>query len=159
MSADRASGNSPVATLATLRRLLIGILLFGFAGTATELLLIGHDEDVWQLIPLGALFLAIVPALAVALSRAVVFGRAVRLFRVGMVALILAGGMGSVLHYRAGVEFKKEMDPSMSGFALFSSVIRAKAPPTLAPGTLALFGLIGLASTFRLGAAVPSKEP
>ena len=46
----------PSATaLATLRRLLLGILLFGLVGTATELLLIGHDEDAWQLIPLVVL--------------------------------------------------------------------------------------------------------
>jgi hypothetical protein len=33
------SQGSPVATLVTLRRLLLGILLFGLTGTATELLL------------------------------------------------------------------------------------------------------------------------
>ena len=54
-----------------------------------------------------------------------------------------------VLHYRANMEFKLEMDPSLSGFALFSSVVRAKAPPALAPATLALLGLLGLTSAFR----------
>jgi hypothetical protein len=54
-----------------------------------------------------------------------------------MVLLILGAPMGGVRHYRANMEFKGN-DPSLSGFALFSSVIRAKAPPSLAPGTLAL---------------------
>ena len=73
----------------------------------------------------------------------------VRLFRAVMVLLILTGGAGAVLHYRANMEFKLEMDPSLSGLALFSSVVRAKAPPALAPATLALLGLLGLASAFR----------
>jgi hypothetical protein len=47
------------------------------------------------------------------------------------------------------MEFKREMDHSLSGFALFASVIHAKAPPALAPGTLVLFGLLGLVSVFR----------
>jgi hypothetical protein len=41
------------------------------------------------------------------------------------------------------------MDPSLRGFALFSSVIRAKTPPSLAPGTLGLLGLLGLTYAFR----------
>lgn len=75
---------------------------------------------------------------------------ATRLFQVAMVVQIAAGAAGSVLHYRANMEFKLEMDPSMRGFELFSSVMQAKAPPALAPGTMALLGLLGLASTFRL---------
>ena len=52
-------GESPMATLVTLRRLLLGILLFGLVGTATELVLMGHDEDAWQMIPLVTLAVAI----------------------------------------------------------------------------------------------------
>ena len=142
---------SPAATLAALRRLLLGVLLFGLAGTATDLLLIGHDEDAWQLIPLVTIGLAVLASLGLALTgpwtgRAVMM---VRLFRVVMVLLILSGGAGAVMHYRANMEFKLEMDPSLSGLALFSSVVRAKAPPALAPATLALLGLLGLASAFR----------
>jgi hypothetical protein len=72
-----------------------------------------------------------------------------RLFRTSMVLLILTGALGSILHYRANMEFKLEMDPSTRGLALFWSVIRAKTPPSLAPGTLVLFGLLGLTSAFR----------
>ena len=45
-----------------------------------------------------------------------------------MLLLMLSGATGTVLHYRANMEFKLEMDPSLSGFALFSSVVQAKAP-------------------------------
>jgi hypothetical protein len=144
------SRTAPAAALARLRRLLLGILVFGLAGTATELLLIGHDEDGWQLIPLVVLALAILTSLAMLATGPTPPTAPIRLFQGSMVLLILSGAMGSVLHYRANMEFKREMDPSLSGFALFSSVIRAKAPPSLAPGTLVLLGLLGLASAFRL---------
>jgi hypothetical protein len=144
------SSEPTVATLATLRRLLLGILLFGLAGTATELLLMEHYEDGWQLIPLIVIALAMLTTVAVVATGAAGATAATLFFRVSMVLLILCGPMGTVLHYRANMEFKREMDPSLSGFTLFSSVIRAKAPPSLAPGTLALLGLLGLASGFRL---------
>ena len=139
---------SPLATLAALRRLLLALLLIGLLGTATELLLMGHDEDAAQLIPLAVIAVASVASVAMVLTNP---GAGVaRLFRLAMVLLIVSGGLGAVLHYRANMEFKLEMDPSMSGFALFWSVVRAKAPPALAPGNMALLGLLGLACTYRL---------
>jgi hypothetical protein len=153
------SQRSPVATLATLRRLLLALLLAGIVGTSTELLLIGHDEDVWQVIPLAVLGLAMAASLVLSVTVAVrpaAATTAIRLFQAAMVLLILSGGAGSILHYRASMEFKREMDPSLNGFALFSNVIQSKAPPTMAPGTLALLGLLGLACVFRLDIQDPS---
>jgi hypothetical protein len=144
------SQSQPLATLAMLRRLLIGLLLVGLVGTLTELLLIGHDEDLWQFIPLVILGVAIVTTLGMVATRATAQAAVTRLFRGVMVLMIVSGAMGSVLHYRANMEFKAEMDPSLSGFALFSSVVRAQAPPALAPGSMALLGLLGLACVFRL---------
>jgi hypothetical protein len=145
--------SSPI-TLAALRRWLLALLLLGLLGTATELVLMGHDEDAWQMIPLAVIAVATVASVAMVLTglRAGV----ARLFRLAMVLLILSGGLGAVLHYRANMEFKLEMDPSMSGLALFWSVVRAKAPPALAPGNMALLGLLGLACTYRLQ---PSSSP
>lgn len=147
------SQRSPVATLATLRRLLLTLLLAGLVGTAAELLLTGHDEDAWQLIPLVVLGMALLASLVMSVAiamRPALAPPAVRVFQGVMVLLLLSGGMGSILHYRASMEFKQEMDPSLTGFALFSSVIQVKTPPTLAPGTLGLLGLLGLACVFRL---------
>jgi hypothetical protein len=142
---------SLAATLAALRRLLIALLLVGLVGTATDLLLIGHYEDSWQLIPLVTIALAILASLPLALADPSVGDEVVRLrlFRTAMVLLFVTGGAGAVLHYRANMEFKLEMDPTLHGFALFSSVVRATAPPALAPGTMALLGLLGLAAAFR----------
>jgi hypothetical protein len=148
---------SALATLAALRRLLLGILLCGLVGTATELLLIGHDEDAWQIIPLVALAIAVLASVGMLATRST-SAAATRLFRGAMVLLMLSGATGSVLHYRANMEFKHEMDPSMHGFALFSSVITAKAPPTLAPGSMALLGLIGLACAFRVNVQIRSAD-
>ena len=139
------------ATLSSLRRLLLGLLLLGLVGTAAELVLLGHDEDAWQLIPL------VVIAMAVLASGALLWGQTLRarsstvqFFRVSMLLLILSGLLGTVLHYRANMEFKLEMDPSLNGWALFSSVIQAKAPPALAPGNMTLLGLLGFACVFRI---------
>ena len=145
------TASASAGTLAALRRLLLGLLAFGLVGTATDLLLIGHDEDVWQVIPLAMIGVALVVTANLALGRPST-GRgvlAVRLFRAVMVVLILTGGLGAVLHYRANMEFKLEMDPSLSGLALFSSVVRAKAPPAMAPATMVLLGLLGLVAAYR----------
>lgn len=150
---------SPLATLTALRQLMLGVLVLGLLGAGTELLLIGHDEDAWQLIPLVVLAAALVVSLAtswIIQTRSTAATGTLRLFRLVMVLLILSGGTGSLLHYRANMEFKREMDPSLSGVALFLSVIQAKAPPTLAPGTLVLFGLLGLVSVFRFDIQTPT---
>ena len=141
---------SPAATLATLRVLLRALLLIGLLGTAAELLLIGHDEDVLQVIPLATLGVAAVFTIWMIVARPAAPTAATRLFQFAMLLQIAAGATGSVLHYVANMEFKLEMDPSMRGLALFSSVMQAKSPPALAPGTMALLGLVGLVSTFRL---------
>ncbi len=150
--------SSAPATLAALRRLLLGLLVVGLAGTATDLLLLAHYEDAWQLIPLVIVGIAALAAIVVAAGRPVPPVVAVRLFQATMLLLIVSGAAGMVLHYRANMEFKLEMDPSLSGFALFSSVVRAKAPPALAPATLALLGLLGLASVFRRRDDPPSGD-
>lgn len=149
MTGQRQRPWTAEGTIATLRTLLLAILLFGMIGTATELILIDHDEDAWQWIPIVLLGVAVLTT-AVLLAAGPRAGRGLTHgFRAVMVLLILSGALGSVLHYRANQEFKLEMDPSLRGFALFSSVIRAKTPPSLAPGTMVLLGLVGLASAFR----------
>ena len=149
---------TPATALATLRRLLLGILLFGLAGTGAELILIGHDEDAWQLIPLVVLAVAILAGVAVLVRGFAAGAVAIRLFRAAMVLLMLSGATGAVLHYRANMEFKLEMDPSLHGWALFSSVVQAKAPPALAPGNMLLLGLLGFACVFRLDSERPSHS-
>lgn len=135
-------------TLRAVRRLLLALLGVGLAGIAVELLLLGHDEDALQLVPL----LLTVPTLAALAWHGVSQGRAsARVLQVTLLALVVAGGAGVYLHGRASSEFQTEMDPSLGGLALLQKVLHAKAPPALAPGHMALLGLMGLAATYRQG--------
>ena len=67
-----------------------------------------------------------------------------------MLFLMLSGAIGSILHYRANMEFQLEMDPTLGGVALMFKVLHAKAPPALAPGNMALLGLLGLVGVWRI---------
>jgi len=58
---------------------------------------------------------------------------------------LVAGLAGLALHFRGAAEFQLEIDPAMGTWDLVKKVMRAKAPPVLAPGVMLLLGLIGLA--------------
>lgn len=130
----------------TARRILLAILLLGVIGIMAELLLLNHIEDLSQLIPLG------LGGATLLISAVVAFKpthTAIRLFQLVMLLMIASGAVGIYLHYGATTEFQLEMDPALTGFALFKKAIVAKAPPALAPGAMTQLGLIGLAYTFR----------
>lgn len=134
------------------RRILLAILVLGVVGIMAELLLLNHIEHWEQWIPLG------LGAATLLLSAAVVVTPTtgtIRLFQSLMVLLVISGAVGIYLHYGATTEFQLEMDPTLSGFALFKKAIVAKAPPALAPGAMTQLGLIGLAYTFRHPALPP----
>ncbi|MGH9387250.1 MAG: hypothetical protein ACRD2N_23520 [Vicinamibacterales bacterium] len=130
----------------TARRFVLFILLLGMAGTTTELMLLEHDEDLNQWIPLVVLgagfvslgWLAVLPGSA-----------AVSVVRIVAACFILSGIVGVVLHYQANLEFQREVDPSLTGWALWQKAIRAKSPPGLAPGVMVQLGLLSLVYTFR----------
>jgi len=132
--------------LQAVRRFLFVILVFGMAGTAVELLLLKHDDDPYQLIPLVLLAAGLVAVVAHA-ARPV--GATAAAVQVTMAAFVAAGTMGLYLHYRANVEFQLEGDPSLAGRALLMKALEAKTPPALAPGVMVQLGLLGLAYTFR----------
>lgn len=97
------------------RRLLLGVFVLGLVGLIVELLLLGHDEDMIQSIPLVLAGLALASGAHVGVSRAAV---AVRGSRIVMSLFLLGGVVGSALHFRANVEFQQEMEPGMSGLTL-----------------------------------------
>jgi len=133
-------------TLVTMRRLLLAVVLAGVVGTETELLLIGHYEDLTQRIPLGLLFLTFT-VLCWHLTKP---GPAsVRGVQATMVLCIVAGAIGILFHYHGAEEFQLEVNPSIRGVALFWKVMRAKAPPALAPAALIGLGVLGLTYAFR----------
>ena len=137
-----------------MRRLLSVILLLGMSGMAVELLLLDHDEDVTQLIPLVLLGFGIAVTLWNAIGRS---RGSVVAVQIVMVLFVASGLLGVYFHYAANVEFQHEMDPALGGIALLWKVLRAKAPPALAPGTMVQLGLVGLAYSYRQP-AVPLRN-
>jgi hypothetical protein len=136
------------------RRILLAILVIGIAGVSVELWLLAHVEDVYQLIPLVLNGAGLIATALVATRPSL---GTVRLFQSVMLLLVVSGALGVLLHYQATTEFQLEMDPSLSGWALFRKAIVAKAPPALAPGAMTQLGLIGLAYSFRHPALASPK--
>lgn len=128
-----------------LRDLLLALLLLGAAGLLAELILLEHYESRWQWIPLVLL-------VATLGSGVLVWQRPRRptllAFRGIMIACVLAGLAGFVLHFKGNLEFALERDAELTGFALVWKVLRG-ATPALAPGALAQLGLLGLVFTYR----------
>ena len=135
-----------MSTLQSLRRFLLVILTIGMAGTVVELLLLQHDEDAIQLVPLVLLGAALASVVWHSARPGTASARTVRAV---MLAFVAAGLAGIYFHYRANVEFQLETDPSLAGSALLWRVLAAKAPPALAPAIMIQFGLLGLAYTYR----------
>jgi hypothetical protein len=129
-----------------MRRLLLLILTLGMLGTAADLLLLKHFEDVWQLPPLLVIVFALFAMAWVVLSSRPV---AVIAMRVSMVAFIVVGLAGILLHYNGNSEFQREIDPNLAGWDLIVKVLTAKAPPALAPASMIQLGLLGLLYTYR----------
>ena len=140
-----SAGTAEPAIAGVLRRILLAIFVAAALGTLAELLLLGHYEDRWQLVPLGLLGAGPLVALWHSLRPSVTTLRAFR----ALTWCFVAGGLiGTYLHYTGNAEFELEMYPSRAGLELFWESLRG-ATPTLAPAGLAWLGLIGLAYAFR----------
>lgn len=128
-----------------LRKMLLAVFLIGVVGTAFELVLLGHYEDVLQWIPLALLTLGVLVSAAW-----IVIGRRamLRAFQVVMLLCLVGGAAGIFLHYRSNVEFELELNPAAGGTELVWDSLTG-AMPALAPGTMIQLGLVGLLYTYR----------
>jgi len=130
--------------LARLLGLLRFLLIAEIVGVGAELLLIAHWDDAWQWAPLIVLGAGLVVCLGHIVVGNWASRRAVQLV---MVLFVLSGLLGSWLHYDGRVEFRREIDPSLSGWGLFRSAMTGSStPPVLAPGIMIQMGLLGLAA-------------
>lgn len=128
-----------------LRRWVLGLLVFGLVGTVTELVLLGHYEQLMQLVPV----ILIVVALAVVVWHVLRHDTAsLYALQIVMALFVLAGFAGVVAHFHGSAEFQLDLNPEMSTWELVEKVLRAKAPPVLAPGMMLQFGLLGLAYAY-----------
>jgi hypothetical protein len=130
-------------TVAWWQRLLLAIVLFSSGGTLTELFLLEHTEEFYQLIPvilLGITFLATIGMLLKP-------GKGmVTTYRIIMALCLVSALVGIFLHYQANVEFVLERHPKYAGMTLFKEAVMG-ALPALAPGAMAQMSLIGLLAT------------
>ena len=115
--------------------------MFGMGGLLAELALIAHFEDLAQQIPIALLAAGLV---AVALDFGFARSWTQLVVQLVMVLLVAAGALGIYFHFNGSREFQLEMDPQMRGAALVWHVLRAKSPPTLAPGSMVQLGILGL---------------
>jgi hypothetical protein len=126
-----------------LRKLLLAAFVFGSVGVGAELLLMEHTEGVWQLVPVILIAVSIPLFLWQWRSRNRV---AIKLFQGLMGLFALSGLLGMGLHYKGKAEFKLEINPELDGWALFWECIHGHSmPPVLAPGTMILIAMVGLA--------------
>jgi hypothetical protein len=140
MEAQRTDAG--LARIGVLRRWILGVLVLGLLGTVTELILLGHYEQPLQFVPLVLIALAFVTLAWNALQDSPTSRHAVVIV---MILFVLAGFAGAAAHFIGSAEFQLELDQSMSTWDLVVKVMRAKAPPVLAPGMMLQLGLLGLA--------------
>ncbi len=128
-----------------LRPLVLALVVFGMAGTLTELVLLEHFESAWQWAPFVALGAGLGSAGAHLVRRS---AGTLRLFRAVMGGLVLVGLVGLAQHFLGNRAFELEMRPSMAGTTLVWESLKG-ATPALAPGVLIQLGLLGLLYTYR----------
>ena len=140
-----SAGSAGADRIELLRRWILIILVLGLLGTVTELVLLEHYEQPLQFVPL----VLIVVALGVLwweFRRRDVASR--RAMQIVMALFVLAGFGGFAAHFYGSAEYQLELNPDMSNWELLEKILRAKAPPLLAPGMMLQLGLLGLAYVF-----------
>jgi hypothetical protein len=131
--------------LTLLRGWILGVLMLGLLGTVTELVLLEHYEQPLQLVPL-VLIAAAVAATGWEFRRHDILSR--RAMQIVMALFVLAGFAGFAAHFHGSAEYQLELNPDMGNWELLDKILRAKAPPLLAPGMMLQLGLLGLAYVF-----------
>jgi len=145
-----------------LRSWILGVLVLGLLGTVTELILLKHYEQPLQLVPVILIALGIAVLVWYVMQHDAASLRAVQIV---MAVFMLSGFAGFAAHFLGSTEFQLELNPSMSTWELMQKVLRAKAPPLLAPGMMMQLGLLGLAYAFtdsryrRSEVTCPTERP
>ena len=129
-----------------LRTLQLGLAGFGFIGLLVELLLQGHTSEALQWTPIILIGLGL---LGVALGlfapkRWVVVG-----LRVVGPLIAVGAALGVVLHLSAAMAAERELIGAAAFGELLQGVLLVYHPPLLAPGALAVGGLLLVACTYR----------
>jgi hypothetical protein len=140
---------------ASLRQLLLALILVGTVGLEVELALLRHAETRNQIIPHVVLLIGLITTVAVYARPGPI---TLRTFQTVMFVFLVVGALGVYLHVQGNVEFALERDPSLSGAGLIWKALRG-ATPALAPGALAQLGLLGLLYSYRHPALAGHSAP
>jgi hypothetical protein len=132
-------------TRASVRQLLLALVVIGIVGLEVELALLRHAESFSQWIPHVTLFIGLLTTAAVYFRPG---PRTLRVFQVLMIVFLIVGALGVYFHLHGNVEFAQERDPLLSGVRLLWKALRG-ASPALAPGALAQLGLLGLLYSYK----------
>ncbi len=142
----------------TLRRLrgFLGVLAAAlFVGTAGELLLVGHTEDLLQLIPFALCALGVL-ALAAAWRSP---GRASTITLRAVMALTVAGCVvGVAQHANGNLEIVRETRPNATTGQVLSATLGG-GNPLFAPGILAVAAALSVAATYSAPARPSNGVP
>lgn len=144
--------NQTIAEL-KLRRFLVGVAAFVCGATIVELLLTEHTTSWVQLLPIWACVLGIVASLA--LLR-VATPLTIKVHRSAMMILLAISLAGVYNHIVENYLFAREIRPTSTATDALVEALTG-ASPLMAPGILALAGILGLVGTLRYS-ALPSRR-
>jgi len=113
-------------------------------GTFSELILIGHYEDEWQLIPIILIVITSLFGVMIRPSKTLL-----NVFKVLLAACAFSGLLGVYFHLQANMEFEAELHPTQSYFTTFIESLSG-ALPALAPSSMIVFALIGYIYSLQL---------
>jgi hypothetical protein len=134
-----------------IRRGMLALLAFGCVGLLGELVILEHYEELNQYAPLILLSLTTLTII----WHWIAGGRpSLRTLQVVSLFLIVSGAVGVYFHLTGNIEATKEFEPDLAGLPFWVDVIRGAAP-SLAPGTMVQFGLLGLLYAYRHPALSP----
>ena len=145
MDAGRPEVDTDGVVLERLRLWIVGVIALGLIGTMTELLLLEHDEQALQFVPLVLMALG---AIALIWNAASKNTSSLRALQIVMGLFVLSGFAGMAAHFNGSMEYQLELNPDLSTAELLDKIFHAKAPPLLAPGMMIQMGLLGLAYAY-----------
>jgi len=137
-----------MSTAEVLRRLRLFLLVLSsllFMGTLVELWLVNHTEDAIQWLAFILAGLGLLATLSVLFRR----GRKIVLVLRGCMLVVVLGSLfGIYEHVSNNIAFEREIHPNAT-FSQLAWKGLGGANPLLAPGTLAVAGLLALAATYK----------
>jgi hypothetical protein len=145
MDAGRLKADTDSVVLERLRLWILGVIVLGLIGTMTELILLEHDEQALQFVPL---VLMVLGAVALGWNATAKDTASLRTLQIVMGLFVLSGFAGMAAHFNGSAEYQLELNPDLDTWELLEKIVHAKAPPLLAPGMMIQMGLLGLGYAF-----------